>query len=342
MAEQWEADMLQHHHRALRRIGATLALSLLAAGGAALGPLPQVSFVSAGASHTESALRSGGAVVAQRGDRTPVVRTIQQALVNAGITVRGGVDGIFGPGTQAAVTEYQRKRGLPANGIVDTATAVALGVLPATPLLARGANGAAVTTVQRQLIAVGITPRGGADGWYGSGTEAAVRQFQASRGLPTTGSIDAATGAILAHAAAGASTPPTTAPTTTAPSTTAPPTTTPTSTVLLKPGAVGSAVAAFQRELIAVGHRPAGGADGRYGPATVAALKAFQGKTGLPATGVYDQATATALTAAAKAAAPTTTTGSGSGGSGSGGSGSGGPSGTNADGTVTLAGFPMP
>ena len=268
-----------------------------------------------------TAYAATGDVVVQRGDRNQTVKAVQQALLDAGITVRGGADGIFGPATQAAVTEYQTGKGLTATGVVNTATAVALGVVVATPVLAKGAHSAAVITMQQQLIDVGIAVRGGADGWYGSGTEAAVRQFQVMRALTATGQLDAATAEILANAAGRAgSVPSSPAPTTPAPST------------LPQLGSRGDAVKAFQQELIDVGLRPKGGADGIYGPATAAALATFQQRAGLPATGGYDQASADALTAAATAARS----------GGSGGGTPGGPSGTNAAGTVTLASFPMP
>ncbi|MGH9133125.1 MAG: peptidoglycan-binding domain-containing protein, partial [Ilumatobacteraceae bacterium] len=38
-----------------------------------------------------------------QGSRGGAVRSLQQALVSAGVHVAGGVDGIFGPGTAAAV-----------------------------------------------------------------------------------------------------------------------------------------------------------------------------------------------------------------------------------------------
>jgi peptidoglycan hydrolase-like protein with peptidoglycan-binding domain len=165
-----------------------------------------------------------GTIVAKKGDRTPQVKQLQTLLIAAGINVRGGADGIFGSGTEAAVKDYQGRRGLTVNGMADTPTATLLGMLPATPLLAKGAHSSAVTTMQQQLIAVGITVKGGADGWYGSGTSAAVSTFQANKGIPVTGSLDAATAAILANAAAKV-------PTTTSPVTTpTTPVTTPVST----------------------------------------------------------------------------------------------------------------
>jgi murein DD-endopeptidase MepM/ murein hydrolase activator NlpD len=69
----------------------------------------------------------GFAAYGERGGR---VTTLQRALINAGITVRGGTDGIFGSGTAAAVIAFQRAKGLPASGVVDQATAEALALTP--------------------------------------------------------------------------------------------------------------------------------------------------------------------------------------------------------------------
>jgi peptidoglycan hydrolase-like protein with peptidoglycan-binding domain len=52
------------------------------------------------------------------------VRTLQQALKDAGIKV--DVDGIFGPGTQKAVIQYQKKKKLKADGIVGPAVRASL------------------------------------------------------------------------------------------------------------------------------------------------------------------------------------------------------------------------
>lgn len=63
----------------------------------------------------------------------------------------------------------------------------------------------------------------------------------------------------------------------------------------------------MQQQLIALGISVFGGADGIFGPATKTALKQFQTKAGLGATGVYDATTKAALEAAAAAVPPTST-----------------------------------
>ncbi len=54
------------------------------------------------------------------------VKSIQRALRHAGVKVR--VDGAFGAQTQDAVKRFQRKQGLPADGVVGPATREALGL----------------------------------------------------------------------------------------------------------------------------------------------------------------------------------------------------------------------
>ncbi|WP_437745587.1 peptidoglycan-binding domain-containing protein [Sorangium sp. So ce1504] len=73
--------------------------------------------------------------------------------------------------------------------------------------LRRGARGPGVKALQEALIALGESVPGGADGAFGPGLEAAVKQFQAERGLAADGVIGAATLAALDAAfVAGAAT----------------------------------------------------------------------------------------------------------------------------------------
>lgn len=67
--------------------------------------------------------------------------------------------------------------------------------------LSRGDHGTAVTAMQRALLAWDQTclPEWGADGDFGGETEAALKAFQASEGLPVTGVYDEATRKMLAE-----------------------------------------------------------------------------------------------------------------------------------------------
>lgn len=56
----------------------------------------------------------------KKGDRGETVRQIQKALAGAGLKVIP--DGIFGSITEEAVREFQRKKGLQADGVVGPAT----------------------------------------------------------------------------------------------------------------------------------------------------------------------------------------------------------------------------
>lgn len=60
----------------------------------------------------------------RQGSRGPDVQTLQQRLSDLGQTL--SVDGIFGPGTRAAVVAFQGQRGLSTDGIVGPATWAAL------------------------------------------------------------------------------------------------------------------------------------------------------------------------------------------------------------------------
>ena len=240
------------------------------------------------------------------------MRSLQQALVNAGISLAGGVDGVFGPATEAAVKAYQRSRGLPMTGRGDAATLNALGrgapasssptpSSPSSNVLARGARGDAVRRLQLALMQAGIFVPGGADGIFGPATETALKTYQRRKGLSATGRLDSATAAALGL---GGGTPP------------------PTSGsgyVGLRLGSRGTRVQAVQRAIMRSGIRLFGGADGVFGMATQSALMLFQRAHGISASGVVDAATVRAM-------------GLGGGSSGGGSPGGGSPGGSTAPG----------
>lgn len=233
------------------------------------------------------------------------VRALQTALIAAGVTVPGGADGVFGPATRQAVSNFQSSRGLSATGEVDQATAAALastsGSTATTPgsVLEVGARGPEVTAVQERLIALGVYLGGGADGVYGAATKRAVTQFQAWNGLEQTGTVNAATGRKLGLAASGGGA--TTPPVATPPASSSNP------YVGLAQGARGALVTDLQKALQSTGLVVRGGADGVFGGATAAALKGFQRVNALSETGVVGEREAQVLRLGAAASTPAPT-----------------------------------
>ena len=245
------------------------------------------------------------------------VATVQRALIAAGVTVKGGVDGHFGPATREAVVSFQSRKGLAQSGEIDTATAAALGVPnapiaptapPTTAVDARkglqvGATGSSVTDLQERLVAAGVYLAGGVDGRYGKGTVAAVSQYQGWNGLNRSGVVDAATASALGITSESA---PVAPPAPAAPDTpVAPPAPVtpdeptaafePNPYVGLAVGASGQMVKEVQQALIDAGSTVRGGADGIFGNATKAAVSKFQESNGLGVSGAIYEATAIKL-----------------------------------------------
>ncbi|MFC1706618.1 peptidoglycan-binding protein [Planctomycetota bacterium] len=174
---------------------------------------------------------SAGTGSLSRGARGEGVRLTQQALTDLGYNVSGGADGVFGRGTQAAITQFQKDAGLSESGNLDQQTLLAIdqriatgdtsGVTPGTNVegagregiqntrfqdpsleavasgastLGPGSRGPGVTACQKALLDLGFKlPRFGADGAYGGEMNRAVWRFQMETGLPRTGRIDQAT-----------------------------------------------------------------------------------------------------------------------------------------------------
>jgi peptidoglycan hydrolase-like protein with peptidoglycan-binding domain len=232
-----------------------------------------------------SVAAEGSVAALTQGAQGDAVRALQQALLNQGIALPGGVDGVFGAGTVKAVKQFQTRNGLNATGVVDDATSLALG-LTTNPLygLKEGDSGDAVKQLQQRLIELGITVAGGADGVFGAGTTTAVKQFQGRVGYSKSGVVNAATAVALGAASTPAGTP--------APSTSN--SGAPTGSAL-KVGSRGDAVKQLQQQLITAGFSMVGGADGIFGALTANALGSFQQSAGLEASRVADEATLNAL-----------------------------------------------
>ena len=266
-----------------------------------LGSLAAVVAVPSGIAHAEAPATSvTGLRLGATGDP---VRRVQEALIAKGYAVAGGADGVFGAGTERALKQFQTSQGLNANGTVTNATAIALGLL-ANPFvgLAQGATGDAVRQLQQNLINRGIAVAGGADGVYGAGTTAAVKQFQRQLGYYPSGSVNAATAAALGQAnAGGPAVTPVQPVTVDEPADRGQPAATPAAgtgtanLVGLKVGDRGDGVRQVQQLLLDRGVTIVGGADGVFGALTQAALRSFQSAKGLTVSGSVDQATLDAL-----------------------------------------------
>lgn len=139
--------------------------------------------------------------------------------------------------------------------------------------LRTGMSGAAVTELQQSLAEAGYFART-ADGDYGSTTARAVALFQADHGLAATGAADDETVRRIrkekdrdGRKGGG---------------------------VVMTEGNRGADVAACQHRLIDEGYLK-GAVDGLYGPATAAAVRAFQKAKDLPVSGIVDEKTKEAL-----------------------------------------------
>ncbi|MBI4743503.1 MAG: N-acetylmuramoyl-L-alanine amidase [Actinobacteria bacterium] len=131
----------------------------------------------------------------KKGNRGKEVIDIQSRLTALGFKLgREGVDGVFGPATEKAVKEFQKKRKLFVDGIVGEETwrelvdaNYTLGdrLLYLKVPFFRGDD---VVQIQKWLNVLGFNV-GEIDGVFGVNTEKAVRSFQKSTGLHSDGIV---------------------------------------------------------------------------------------------------------------------------------------------------------
>ncbi len=213
------------------------------------------------------------------------------------------VDGRFGPATTAAVRAFQRGEGLTADGVVGRQTWDALysayqsaesdiggGAANGYPgrALRRGDTGASVKQVQFYLRFAASNyssvPSVTVDGVFGSATENSVRRFQSYFGLTVDGVVGRATWnkmnevyTDIANNLLAENQRPGTFPGT------------------LREGSSGRAVRELQYYLYVLSFYfpsiPRIAIDGQYGPATTAAVRAYQRLFSLTADGVVGPAT---------------------------------------------------
>jgi peptidoglycan hydrolase-like protein with peptidoglycan-binding domain len=83
----------------------------------------------------------------REGDEGDVVAGVQQALIDGGFAGEVIADGIYGPQTANAVAELQRAEGLAVTGVVDGATAAALGLYTPGPAVVTTADASTSTSI---------------------------------------------------------------------------------------------------------------------------------------------------------------------------------------------------
>lgn len=134
------------------------------------------------------------------GSTGPDVKRVQRIMVMIKTLDFSGIDGTFGPQTEAAVKSFQQSSGLTVDGVVGPLTWQAMPADPDTPQLASGSTGSEVSAVQQVLMNAGLYT-GTVDGDFGSLTEAAVKAYQTQRGIAADGIIGDQTWWVPAGAA---------------------------------------------------------------------------------------------------------------------------------------------
>ncbi len=238
----------------------------------------------------------------QSESRGDAVTALQNALIELGFLTAGRADGIYGDATVAAVQAFQEKNGYPVTGVAD-ANLQAL-IYSGKPLNASGAKtvvsvlapidgvtitsgktGMLVGTVQSRLKELGYY-RGSVNMVYDKATVSAMKKFQKANGLKADGVIGPDTQAVLFSAEALA--PGVTAVPVTPEPTEAPTFARPSGTV--ERGSSGSDARLVQKRLKELGYYR-GTVDGKFGNASVDALKRFQSNNNLNPDGKAGKAT---------------------------------------------------
>jgi len=253
------------------------------------GPDTLKQLYSAGAAKASTPVATLG-ISLERGDENDAVKALQARLKELGFFT-DNVIGRYGPATETAVTDFQKANGLTATGQATTGTLNKLFSSSAKNVsflteeeeelketynyyLRNGNSGTKVRSLQERLIALGWL-EGAADGSYGNATEYAVKAFQAKyKDLWTDGVAGPDTLVLLYGANAVKSSTPAAS-----------------VGVTMERNDENDAVKAMQNRLKELGFFTST-SNGRFGPATEAAVIAFQTANGITASG---KATATTL-----------------------------------------------
>ncbi len=229
------------------------------------------------------------------------VRKLQARLADLGYYA-GGVDGIYGSTTVAAVKAFQRANGLSPDGHAGTQTQnrlysanAAYATNPVTTAdpdssrtLTVGMTGNDVYALQERLIELRYL-NGVPDGVFGEETRQAVIAYQKASGMTADGVVGATTLRKLNSSSKAGNV-----------------TSTQQTAGTLREGDSGEPVYELQLMLFELGYYT-GRIDGRFGSETTTAVRAFQEANGLTADGIAGRGTQSRLAAGAVAKSAETT-----------------------------------
>ena len=222
------------------------------------------------------------------------ITQLQQTLNRFGYGLSS--DGKYGRQTRQAVRNFQKRNHLTQDGVAGRQTLLCMeqllgGSTSNTPtvdgfrILRKGDTGSDVQQMQRMLQQAGYYT-GQVDGRFGAGTRSAVKAFQRAKGLHVDGAVGSRTYAALQGTAPTETPQPTPTP---VPTPAQLPVVTPSTNQVLKKNATGEAVVSLQRALAFLDYKTS--TLGVYDNTTVAGVRAFQQKNGLPVDGIAGAAT---------------------------------------------------
>lgn len=134
------------------------------------------------------ATREGDEIAVLQAD--PLVREVQAALQGSG-HYAGPLDGVAGPGTQAAIVAFERRAGRASTGRADRELLAAIQSFSGPPAASAPASPQPdedVAIAQKALARAAYGPLR-TDGVFGPQTRDAIARFQTDHGLPATGEV---------------------------------------------------------------------------------------------------------------------------------------------------------
>ena len=212
----------------------------------------------------------------KRGDRGTRVSRMQAELKALGYYA-GATDGVYGSGTEKAVSAFQKQEGLNETGQADEETLKALFSESASQNLSyielqSGDSGKRVAELISRLVELYYLPSTAEGNEYTSQVARGVRHFQQQNGFTANSIASVAMQEALFDEDAPEYD----------------------GYVTLVPGDRNQRVREMQARLIRLGYQ-SGYTDGIYGTKTKNAVSAFQKRAGIKATGIADEATQRAL-----------------------------------------------